>query len=134
MKVGITAGAFDLCHAGHMLAFRNAKDHCEKLIVALHRDPSVERPEKHKPIMSLQERHIILQGIRYIDSIVQYDTEEELVELLKHKRPDVRFLGEDWKGKPFTGHELNIPIVWESRDHGYSSSELRHRIAIAEQS
>jgi len=129
------AGAFDLCHAGHVLAFRNAKKDCDYLIVGLHRDPSIERPEKHTPIMSVGERRIILEGIRYIDLIVEYDTEEELMMLLNGEslgmKPDVRFLGQDWKGKPYTGHELGIPILWEDRSHGYSSSELRDRIRNA---
>lgn len=128
--VGITAGAFDLCHAGHILLFKNARARCGHLIVALHRDPSMERPHKHRPVMSVKERRIILEGIRYIDEIVEYDTEAELLELLK--KADVRFLGDDYIGKDYTGKELDIPIAWEDRSHGYSSSELRKRVAAAE--
>ena len=134
MKIGFTAGAFDLCHAGHMLSFREAKKNCDLLVVALHNDPSMERSNKNKPIMSIEERRIILEGIRYIDMIFEYETEEELMALLTGEtvdwmNPDIRFLGDDWNDKPFTGHELNIPIHWIDRSHGYSSSELRKRIA-----
>lgn len=132
MKVGFTAGAFDLCHAGHILMFKEARENCDHLVVGLHRDPSVERASKHKPIMSLEERLIILEGIKYIDHVFVYDTEAQLVEHLRRINPDVRFIGEDWRGKPFTGHELNLPIHWNGRDHGYSSSELRERIYNAE--
>lgn len=136
-KIGITAGAFDLCHAGHMRSFRNAKVNCDFLVVALHVDPSVERPEKHKPIMTLTERLEILDGIKYIDQVIVYNTEKELLAILDGSsklvgKPAVRFLGDDWRGKPYTGHELALPIIWENRSHGFSSSELRRRIAIAE--
>lgn len=138
MKIGVMAGAFDLCHAGHMRAFRNAKKQCDKLVVFLHTDPSVERPEKHAPIMSIEERHSILEGIRYIDEVIEYDTEGELYVLLAggderfQGQASFRFLGEDWKGKEYTGHDINIPIIWEPREHGFSSSELRARIALTE--
>lgn len=132
MKVGITAGAFDLCHAGHMLMFKEARQKCDRLVVCLHRDPSIERSNKNTPVMSLAERRSILEGIRYIDAIVEYDTEEELLRILKSTNPAVRFLGDDWRGKPYTGKELGIPVIWNSRAHGYSSSELRDRVWKAE--
>ena len=131
-NVGFTCGAFDLCHAGHMLVFKEAKEHCQWLIVGLHSDPTLDRSNKNKPIMSMRERRIILEGIKYIDEIVEYDTEAALLQLLKKLKPDVRFLGDDWKNKPYTGHELNIPIVWNNRDHGFSTSELRERIYQAQ--
>src|ERR1700742_4522980 len=107
-KVGITAGAFDLCHAGHMLVFKEAKTVCDYLIVALQDDPShtpadYRGKQKNKPIMSLEERRIILEGIRYIDEIVTYNSEEELRALLIELKPDVRIIGADWKGKEYTG-------------------------------
>lgn len=132
MKVGFTAGAMDFTHAGHFLMFKECKENCDRLIVALHSDPSTDRPEKHRPILSTSERRIILEGIKYVDEIVEYDTEADLIELLKKIKPDIRFMGEDWKGKPFTGHELNIPIFWNTRKHSYSSSNLRRRIYEAE--
>ena len=130
--VGITFGAFDLCHAGHMITFKEAKKVCDYLIVGLHIDPSIERKSKNKPIMSFQERLIILKGIRYIDKVIPYDTENELIEIMKRLQPDVRIIGEDWKDKKYTGYELDTKMYFNSRTHSYSSSELRRRIANAE--
>ena len=133
-KVGVTAGAFDLCHAGHILMFKEAREVCEYLIVGLHSDPTIDRPEKHKPIMSLKERRIILEGVRYIDEIFEYDTEAQLYEVLKENKQgfDIRIIGADWKGKEYTGHDLPIEMYFNSRDHGFSTTELRHRIYEAE--
>jgi glycerol-3-phosphate cytidylyltransferase len=137
MRKGITFGAFDLCHAGHMLMFKEAKEQCDYLIVGLQIDPS-HTPEsyrgkkKNSPIMSFEERLIILQGIRYIDEIVPYDTEEDLYELLKKIKPDIRIIGADWKGKKFTGYDLPIEMYYNSRDHQYSTSELRRRVYESE--
>lgn len=134
---GITAGAFDLCHVGHMLVFKEAKEVCDYLIVLLHDDPSVAPKEyrgkkKNVPIMSLEERKIILESIKYIDEVITYQTEEDLHRLLVELKPDVRIIGEDWKGKQFTGHELPIKMFYNSRNHGYSTSELRRRIFTEE--
>lgn len=134
MKIGFTCGAFDLCHAGHMLMFKECKDHCDFLIVGLHTDPTLDRPEKNKPIQTLEERRIQLEAIRYIDKIITYDTEKDLYEILS-KNPhkiNVRIIGSDWKGKPFTGHDLPLETVFNSRSHSYSSSNLRKRINEAE--
>ena len=100
------------------------------MIVGLHDDPSLDRSSKNKPIMSIKERRIVLEGIKYIDEIVEYKTEAELHEYLSKnaKRIGVRIIGADWKGKPFTGHELPIPVYFNKRDHGYSTTELRKRI------
>ena len=133
-KRGVTAGAFDLCHAGHILMFKEARGHCDHLTVLLQGDPSLDRPQKNKPIMSLEERKIILEGIRYIDEVITYQTEEELYELLQKLSPDVRIIGADWKGKEYTGHDLAIPVIFNSRDHAFSTTELRKRIADAENS
>lgn len=130
-KIGFTCGAFDLLHAGHCLMLKEAKSVCDRLIVGLHTDPTIDRPQKNKPIQSVQERYIQLEACKYVDSIVLYDTEAELVELLKTINPDVRILGADWKDKPFTGHELPIKVFFNTRDHGYSSSELRERVKNA---
>lgn len=132
-KVGMTASAFDLCHAGHILMLKESKEHCDYLIVALQDDPSLtdetyRGKKKNKPIMSLEERRIILEGIRYVDEIVVYNTEKELYELLKKIRPDIRIIGADWKGKKFTGWDLPIEIYYNSRDHEFSTTELRKRI------
>ena len=133
-KVGVTVGAFDLCHAGHILMFKEARDVCEYLIVGLHTDPTIDRPEKHKPIMSVEERRLILGAVKYIDEIFEYDTEAELYDILKKNERgfDIRIIGADWKGKPYTGHDLPLEMYFNTRDHGYSTTELRKRIYEAE--
>lgn len=136
-KVGVTASAFDLCHAGHILMLKEAKTVCDHLIALLHEDPSVAPAEyrgkkKHKPIMSLQERRIILEGIRYVDEIITYKTEDDLYKLLVELKPDIRIIGADWKGKQYTGHDLPIETYFNTRDHGFSTTELRRRIYEAE--
>ena len=108
------------------------KDHCDELIVGLQTDPSVDRPEKNKPVQTFQERLIMLRAMKWIDAIVFYNTEAELYDLLEATMPDVRIVGADWQGKAFTGHDLSIPIVFNSRDHEYSTSDLRERIFCAE--
>jgi len=136
-KVGITAGAFDLCHAGHMLVFKEAKEVCDYLIIALQEDPShtpadYRGKKKNTPIMSLEERRIILESVRYVDEIVIYNSEQELHDILVSKKPDVRIIGADWKGKQYTGHELPIEMYFNSREHHFSTSALRERIYLAE--
>lgn len=130
MKRGFTCGAFDLCHAGHILMFQECREVCDYLIVGLHSDPSLDRPEKNKPIMSLEERLIILKSIKYIDEVVVYNTEADLYSILKDNKLgiDIRIIGADWKDKPFTGHDLPMENYFNTRDHGYSTSELRRRI------
>lgn len=134
MKKGFTCGAFDLCHAGHMLMFKECKMHCDYLIVGLQSDPTLDRQEKNKPIQSLEERKTQLEAVRYIDQVVIYDTEADLYELLSKNKLgiDVRIIGEDWKGKKFTGHDLPLVTVFNSRTHSYSTSNLRERVAKAE--
>lgn len=127
--IGFTAGAWDLLHAGHMLLFKEAKANCDYLIVALHRDPSMERPAKNKPVLSVPERIILLEGCKYVDKIVEYDTEADLISLLTLHKPHIRFLGDDYVDKPFTGRELDIPIHYVSRAHGFSSTGVRNRVA-----
>jgi glycerol-3-phosphate cytidylyltransferase len=136
-KVGITASAFDLCHAGHILMLKESKTVCDYLIVCLQGDPSqtdsgYRGKQKNKPIMSLEERRIILESIKYVDEIVTYNSEEELYDLLVKLKPDIRIIGPDWKGKPYTGHDLPIPMYFNHRDHDYSTTELRRRIYEAE--
>ena len=135
-KRGVTVGAFDLCHAGHILVFKECKDICEYLIIGLHDDPSTE-PEyrmrekgqiKNPPVMSLEERKIILESIKYIDEIFIYSTESDLYRKLKNLNYDVRIIGEDWRGKKYTGYDLPNEVYFNSRDHSYSTTELRNRI------
>ena len=134
MKRGFTCGSYDLFHAGHVLALKEARDNCDYLIVGLQADPTIDRPHKNKPVQSLDERRIQLQGCRYIDEVWEYTTEAELYSFLEDKRNriDVRFLGQDWEGKHFTGYDLDIPCVFTSRGHSFSSSELRKRVVDAE--
>tara|TARA_B100000282_G_scaffold288878_1_gene258001 strand:- start:564 stop:1004 length:441 start_codon:yes stop_codon:yes gene_type:complete len=132
-KVGITAGAMDLLHAGHVLMLKEAKYYCKHLIVLLHTDPSIDRPEKNKPIQTLKERIIQLEGCKYVDEISLYDTEKDLKRKLKKYynlfgNDAVRIIGKDWEGKKFTGHDLPLKCIFNSRNHNYSSSELRERI------
>jgi len=135
--VGFTCGAMDLFHAGHLLMLKEASEHCDYLIVGLHTNPTIDRPDKNMPIQSLEEREIQLEGCVYVNEIMKYETESDLhfiIETLSEKWNDrfVRFIGMDWKGKPYTGHELPIKMHFNSRDHNYSSSELRSRIYKAE--
>lgn len=128
-RVGFTCGAFDLLHAGHAMMLKECKDQCDYLVVGLQRDPSVDRPStKNAPIQEYQEREIMLGAIRYVDEIAYYDTEADLVQLLQRLSPDVRIIGADWEGKEYTGHELDIEVYFNSRDHGYSTSSLRERV------
>jgi glycerol-3-phosphate cytidylyltransferase len=131
-RVGIVASCFDLFHAGHILMLMEAKDHCDRLIVALQSDPSVDRPDKNKPVQALSERYIQLEACKYVDQIVPYDTEADLYNLLAGYDWDVRFLGMDYIDRTeFTGSDLDIPIHYCSRRHNYSSSDLRERILKA---
>jgi glycerol-3-phosphate cytidylyltransferase len=132
MKVGFTCGSFDLLHAGHIMMLEEAKSYCDYLIVAIQSDPTLDRGSKNKPVQSYEERIIMLKAIRYVDEITYYDTENDLYELLKRIKPDVRIIGSDWQGKQYTGYDLDIPVIFNSRNHGYSSSELRRRVYEAE--
>jgi glycerol-3-phosphate cytidylyltransferase len=132
-RVGIVASCFDLFHAGHVLMLMEAKDECDRLVVALQSDPTIDRPEKNKPVQALSERYIQLEACKFVDQIVPYDTEADLYNLLAGFEWDVRFLGMDYFDREeFTGCSLNIPIHYCSRKHNYSSSGLRERIIQAE--
>lgn len=128
--IGFTAGAMDLLHAGHVLMLKECRAQCDFLIVALQIDPSVDWPEKNKPIETVEERMIRLLGCKYVDKIVTYNTEIDLYNILKELRPDVRFMGADWKNKPNYSRDLlpDMRVIYNSRDHGYSSTSLRERI------
>lgn len=128
-RVGIVASCFDLFHAGHVLMLTEAKEDCDRLVVALQSDPTIDRPEKNKPIQGLSERYIQVAACKYVDEIIPYDTESDLYNLLAGYDWDVRFLGADYYGRTdFTGYDLNIPIHYCSRKHDYSSSALREKI------
>jgi len=127
--IGFTCGTFDLCHFGHVLMFKEAKQSCEHLIVGVQTDPTIDRKDKNKPIQSLKERVGQVAAIKYVDEVIVYSTEKELYQLLSELKPDIRFVGEDWRGKDFTGKDIEgIEIIYNSRDHGYSSTALRNAI------
>lgn len=127
-KKGIIAGCFDIIHPGYIKMFEDAKSVCDHLVIALQSDPTIDRPEKNKPVQTLEERKIILNAISYIDEIKVYNTEEDLYNLLKSLPLDIRILGTDYKNKTFTGHDLNIPIHFHHRSHDWSATDLKHRI------
>jgi glycerol-3-phosphate cytidylyltransferase len=131
-KIGFTAGAFDLLHAGHVHFLSLCAKECNKLIVGLHTDPSIDRPEKNKPLQSTYERFVQLSGSAYVDRVIPYDTEHDLINIIACENIDVRFLGSDYINSNFTGDKIcqqkNIDVVFIPRLHDFSSSELRKRI------
>jgi glycerol-3-phosphate cytidylyltransferase len=128
-KVGITFSCWDLLHAGHQLFLADSKNNCEILCVGLQTDPTIDRPEKNKPIQTLEEREIQLKSSRYVDYYFIYDTEQSLYNSLLALKPSVRFLGDDYVGKTFTGHNLEVPIVYHPRSkHTFSTTNLRKTI------
>lgn len=136
-RVGITFSTFDLLHAGHIAMLSEAKNHCDYLIAGLQTDPTIDRPDtKNKPIQSVVERQIQLAACRYVDEVVVYQTEQDLVDLLLILPVDVRILGVEYQDKNFTGreecHRRNIDIIFNGRDHSFSSSSLRKRVAEAQ--
>ena len=127
--VGFTAGNFDLLHHGYIRCFREAKRHCDRFIVFLQKDPSLHRKSKYKPVISLYNRYEALMAIKYIDDVYTYQTEEELYDLIKFWKPDVRILGEDYIGKEsFTGDDLPPRIIYTTRSHGWSTTKLKDQI------
>ena len=128
--IGFTCGAFDLTHAGHYLMFEEVRKQCDYLVVGLQIDPSIDRKEKNKPIQSLEERFIQLKACRHIDKIIIYNTEKDLMTLLKKIKPDIRFMGEDWRNKPNYSRDRlpDMKVIYNSRDHNYSTNNLRKRI------
>lgn len=142
-KVGFTCSTFDLLHAGHHIMLEDSKKQCDILVVGLHTDPTIDveyrkktddpGKTKNKPIQTFDERLIQIKSCRYVDYIIKYSTEDDLLKILKQLSPNVRILGTDWKGKPYTGHEIDIEIHWHNRDHNYSTSNLRKRIYHEEQ-
>ena len=126
--IGFTAGNFDLLHPGYIYTFEEAKRHCDKFLVFLQRDPSATRYTKYKPVIPLYERYKTLMAIEYIDDVYMYQTEEELYDLIKFWKPQVRILGEDYIGKPFTGDDLPIKVIYTTRSHDWSTTKLKDLI------
>jgi glycerol-3-phosphate cytidylyltransferase len=136
-KIGITFSTFDMLHAGHIAMLSEAKNHCDYLICGLQTDPTIDRPDtKNKPIQSIVERQIQLAACRYVDEVVTYQTEQDLIDLLLILPLDVRVLGEEYEHSEFTGKTecfmRDIDLVFNGRDHSFSSSSLRKRVAHAE--
>lgn len=142
-KIGFTCSTFDLFHAGHVAMLKECKANCDYLIVGLQSDPSIDREEKNKPVQSIVERYVQLSACKYVDEIVPYETEKDLLDYLKlhEKTIDVRFVGEEYKDRDFTGRELcdsgytldnsKMALFFNTRSHSFSSSELRERIKNA---
>jgi glycerol-3-phosphate cytidylyltransferase len=133
MRVGFVASTFDLLHAGHIQMLREAKSQCDYLICALQMDPSLDRKEKNSPVQTIVERYTQLKGVIYVDEIIPYCTERDLEDILELYQIDVRILGEEYKDKDFTGKDIcrrrGIQLYFNSRDHRFSSSDLRKRVA-----
>ena len=131
-KIGFTCSTFDLLHAGHITMLEEAKHHCDYLIVGLQNDPTLDRPEKNAPVQTIVERQIQLAAVKYVDEIVIYNTEQDLVDLLLTLPIDVRVLGDEYKNKDFTGKDIakqrGSKIVYNGRDHSFSSTSLRKRV------
>jgi glycerol-3-phosphate cytidylyltransferase len=136
MIIGLTASTFDLLHAGHVLMLREAKSQCDYLICALQVDPSIDRPEKNAPVQTLVERYAQLSAVKYVDEILCYQTEKDLEDILELYPINIKIMGKEYKDKDFTGREIckrrGISIYFNSRDHRFSSSDLRTRVLKAE--
>jgi glycerol-3-phosphate cytidylyltransferase len=128
MNKGVIAGNFDVIHPGYVKTFKECKENCDHFTILLHSDPTIERPNKLKPILNTDERIEILSSIKYIDEIQVYTYEKELIEILKNSDFTIRFLGDDYLDKDFTGSHLNIPIHYISRDHGWSTTKFKNAI------
>jgi glycerol-3-phosphate cytidylyltransferase len=133
-KIGFTCSCFDLLHTGHIIMLEDCKKQCDILVIGLQTDPTIDRPTtKNTPVQSFYERDLMIRSIKYIDEIINYATEADLYKILQELKPDVRIIGSDWKGKQYTGHDLDtIPIYWHDRTHDFSTTNLRRRIYLAE--
>lgn len=132
MRTGITFSAFDLLHAGHVKMLEEAKQHCDYLIVGLQTDPTLDRQTKNKPTQTVVERYIQLKACKFVDEIVPYATEQDLEDILKSFAIDIRILGDEYKERDFTGRkyceEKGIELYFNTRDHRFSSTNLRHEV------
>ena len=129
MKIGLVAGNFDVIHPGYVKLFEDSKvNACNFLIVALQGDPTIERPYKCKPVQSIEERKYILESISFVDEVIHYNTEEDLLSIIKDKKHDVRIIGSDYKGFDFTGKVYEEEIYYHERSHAYSLTDLKKRI------
>ena len=131
MKIGFTCSTFDLFHAGHVMMLKEARQQCDYLMVGLQTDPTVDRSWKNKPVQTLLERFIQVQACKYVDEIVPYTTEKELMDILTSYPIDVRIIGEEYRDKQFTGYNLPMEVYFNSRQHSFSTTELRQRVMEA---
>ena len=131
MKIGFACGVFDLFHAGHVMMLEECKEHCDYLIVAVNAAENIDaaiNPNKRAPVYSLVERVMIMKSIKYVDRVLVYRSEADLLHIMKTEKIDVRFLGDDYRNRPITGAELEIPIYYTNRSHGLSTSVYRKRL------
>ena len=129
-KIGFTAGNFDLLHPGYIYTFETAKKHCDYFMVFLQIDPSETRFTKYKPVIPLYERYKTLMSIKYVDEVVTYQTEEDLIKLIEFYKPEIRILGDDYIGKRFSGDNLSPEVIYTTRAHGWSTTKLKDLITI----
>tara|TARA_Y200000002_G_C22591539_1_gene625441 strand:- start:27 stop:434 length:408 start_codon:yes stop_codon:yes gene_type:complete len=129
MIKGFIAGNFDVIHPGYIKLFQECKENCDHFTVLLHSDPSIERPHKLKPILSLAERKEMLFSLKYVDDIITYTYEKELISILENQNFNLRFLGDDYKNEKFTGDHLNIKLFFINRDHGWSTTKYKKLIS-----
>lgn len=136
MIIGFTASTFDLLHAGHIAMLREAKAHCDYLICGLQTDPTIDRPQKNKPVQTIVERFAQLEAVKYVDEILVYSTEKDLIDIINMYPINVRILGEEYRDLDFTGKDeckkRGIQLYFNKRDHRFSSSDLRKRVAESE--
>ena len=125
---GFIAGNFDVIHPGYVKTFKECKKNCDHFTILLHSDPTIERPNKLKPILSVEERTEILKSIKYIDDVKVYTYEKELIQLIENSKFSIRFLGDDYINKDFTGSDLNIPVHFISRNHDWSTTKFKNLI------
>ena len=128
--IGFTAGNFDLLHPGYIYTFEEASRHCDRFFIFLQKDPSATRYAKYKPVIPYYERYKTLMSIKYIDAVYMYQTEDELYNLIKFWKPDIRILGEDYIGKPFTGDDLPPRVIYTTRSHEWSTTRLKDLITL----
>jgi glycerol-3-phosphate cytidylyltransferase len=131
MKIGFTCSCFDLFHAGHIMMLKEARSKCDYLIVGLQTDPTIDRPQKNKPVQSVFERFVQVEACKYVDQVVPYATEKDLMDILQSYPIDVRIIGDEYITKDFTGKNLPIEIYYNTRNHSFSTTELRGRVLNA---
>ena len=131
MRIGFTCSTFDLFHAGHIMMLKEARTQCDYLIVGMQTDPTIDRDWKNKPVQSVFERFTQLQACKYVDEVIPYATEKELIDILCSYPINVRIIGEEYKDQQFTGYNLPMAVYFNTRRHSFSTTELRNRVVEA---